>query len=45
MFILKFLLCMGGVVVLAAAVTGIEAWIEKRPIKEEKSIPLYLERH
>lgn len=44
MFILKVLLCMGGAVVLAAAVTGIEAWFEKHPVKEEKSIPLYLER-
>ena len=44
MFILKILLCMGGTIILAAAVTGIETWLEKHPVKEEKSVPLYLER-
>lgn len=44
MFILKILLCMGGAAVLATAVTGIEVWFEKRPVKEEKSVPLYLKR-
>ena len=44
MFILNILLCMGSAAILAAAVTGIEAWFEKHPVKEEKSIPLYLKR-
>lgn len=44
MFILKILLCMGGSIILAAVVTGIETWFERHPVKEEKSVPLYLKR-
>ena len=38
------ILCLGGTVLAAACVTGVENWLEKHPLKEEKDRPFYLTR-
>jgi len=42
LFLLKFICCIGGAALLAGLTTAIEAWNDKRPVVEEKSIPLYI---
>ena len=42
LFLLKFICCIGGSVLLAGLTTAIEVWNDKHSVVEEKSIPLYI---
>ena len=44
LFLLKFICCIGGTVILAGGVTAFETWLEKKPLIEEKDQPFYLQR-
>ena len=41
---LKLCFCFGFTIVAAAGVTGIVDWWRRRPLVEEKSVPLYITR-
>ena len=42
LFLLKLICSIGGTFIVAGCVTAFINWWEKQPLKEERSVPLYV---